>query len=212
MGAHASAGKVQGTKDYERLEAGVYPARCIQVVELGVSTKHYPAAHGKPAQDKEVKEVLLVWETNEQMEDGRPFIVSWRGSNSLYDKANLYKMLKSWRGKDFTADELKKFALGNILDKCCLLNVSKTESNGKIYNNIVTVMPLAKGMTCNDRVNELVDFGINDLGTPEFDKVYPYVQKWILDSHEGKAFTIGGSTTSSQEEPSTLVDDGDLPF
>lgn len=35
MGAKSSQGEYTEAKDYELMEAGVYAARCIQVVELG---------------------------------------------------------------------------------------------------------------------------------------------------------------------------------
>lgn len=180
MGAQTS-GNVAPTADYQTLEAGTYAARCIQVVELGTHTNDFKG------EVKDRKELMLVFETGEQMEDGRPFTVNWRGTNTLNEKGTLYKMLTAWRGKTFTPSELARFELKNILDKCCLCNVLAKESkNGRVYNSVGGIMPLPKGMACADRVNELVDFGIGDLGTPEAEKVWPWVMKIILESHEAK--------------------------
>ena len=184
MGATSSFKSGAGA-ELERPASGVYPARCVQVVELGTHDKEWQGKIKKTA------EVLIVWELSELMEDGRPFVVNWRGTNSLSDKAHLFKMLNDWRGKSFTESELECFALGNILDKTCLLNVvtEKSKKNDKIYTNVKSIMPLAKGMNVINRVNDLVDFGITDLGTPVWDKLYPWVQKVIAEkSDEGKIF------------------------
>lgn len=195
MGAQSSAGNVKEVKSYERCDAGVYPARCIQVVELG---SHDVEWQGDV---KTKKELLIVWELSELMEDGRPFVVSWRGTNSLNEKSGLYKLLVSWRGKQFEPKELKAFALSAILDKCCMVNISKetNKHTGRDFNKVISVMPLPKGMSCPDRTNDLVDFGIDDLGSPIFEKIYPYVQRIILDSHEGKRF-MGTQTSDNYED------------
>ena len=47
----------------------------------------------------------------------------------------------------------------------------ETSKAGKEFNKVISVMPLPKGMKCDERANDLIDFGIGDLGTTEFDKV-----------------------------------------
>lgn len=180
MGAQ-TCGSENKTTNYEIMEAGTYPMRCIQVVELGTHQVEYQG------EMKDRKELMIVWETNELMEDGRPFTVNWRGTNSLNEKSKLYSMLTAWRGRKFTPEELKGFELKNILDKCCLGNITKeTSKSGKDFNKVTGVMPLPKGMTCGDRHNDLVDFGIGDYNTEEANKLWPWVLKIISESHEIK--------------------------
>lgn len=210
MGATSTKGE---STDFERPESGVYAARCIQVVELGTHEKEDFIKKTL----KRAPELLIVWEISEKMQDGKPFIVTWRGTNSLYEKANLYKILTDWRGRSFTEAELNCFALGNLLDKVCLLNiVTEPAKNGKTYTNVKTVTPLPKGMEVPDRINELVDFGIQDLGTKIFDQLYPWVQKYIAEkSDEGKVFyknkPLPEKAKSADEGVSTVPDD-DIPF
>jgi hypothetical protein len=198
MGASTSGSTKQVT-DYERVDAGVYPARCIQVVELGTHDNTYQG------ETKKRKELMIVWEiSGELMQDGRPFVVSWRGTNTLNEKGQLYKMLISWRGAPFTDSQLQKFELKNILDACCMINISKeTSKAGKIFNKVITVMPLPKGMKCDERQNPLVDFGITDINNDEFTKLWPWVQRIVLESDEGKRFN--GSVDNNDDED-------DLPF
>lgn len=206
MGATSKANS--GGGDFERPENGTYPARCIQVVELGTHNKEWKG------ESKKVEELMITWEISELMQDGKPFVVNWRGTNSLSEKANLYKMLNAWRGKSFTEAELNEFHLGKLLDACCLISVvTETGKNGKEYTNVSSIMPLPKGMKAIDRVNPLVDFGICDLGTEEYDKLWPWVQKIVDSSDEGKEFhgQAPPKGNSGSNEPPTDPDD-DIPF
>jgi len=188
------SGKNSGGGDYEIPDAGSYPARCIQVVELGTHENTHPKA--KKGATKE--EILIVWELSETMEDGRPFVVNWRGTASIGEKAHLRnKILVPWRGKPFTDAELEEFDLANVLGAPCLLNVVHKESGEKTYVNVESIMPLPKGMKAEEAVNDLVNFEVVDyndddmppkIDCPEFRKLYAWVQKIIFDSHEGKAF------------------------
>lgn len=204
MGAKSKA--ASGGGDYERPENGTYAARCIQVVELGTHDKTW---EGKT---KQVEELLIVWELSEKMEDGRPFVVNWRGTNSLSEKANLYKMLTAWRGKSFTKAELDEFMLGKLLDAPCMLSVVTEEGkNGKEYTNVSSIMPLPKGMKAEERVNDLVDFGICDLGGEEWDKLYPWVQSLIEKSAEGKEFFGSSAPKGNKPKQAESIDD-EIPF
>jgi hypothetical protein len=204
MGAKSSAGT--GGGDFERPENGSYPARCIQVVELGTHDKEW---EGK---SKKVEELMITWEISELMEDGKPFVVNWRGTNSLSDRANLYKMLVAWRGKAFTPEELGEFHLGKLLNATCLISVvTEKGKNGKDYTNVSSIMPLPKGMKAIDRQNETVDFGICDLGGEEYKNLWPWVQTIIEKSDEGKEF-FGQAPPSGMPNQGPVATDDDIPF
>ena len=198
MGCVTSAGnqgKQSTTTNYERAESGAYPARCIQCIDLGTRDNEYQG------EVKKRKELMITWELSELMQDGRPFVVSWRGTNTLNEKGKLFQILTSWRGKPFTTDELKKFELSNILDACCMINISKeTSKAGKDFNKVISVMRLPKGMQAEPRVNELVDFGINDITNEElFGKLYPWVQNIVKDSDEYKALSFQPTSQPTNE-------------
>jgi len=210
-------GKSSGTsgeeKNYQRCEGGAYVGRCIRIVDMGT--------HVMPYRDKETgaevtkHEIQVTFELgSELMEDGKPFVVSWTGTPSINEKSNLHKMLVAWRGKPFTPDELKSFDLNLILDKCCLVNVTKTPSKDgkKFYNNVQSVMQLPKGMPTADRVNDLVTFDLStDLGNEEkLNKLWPFEKKKVMTSNEGMAYFSGvpNSSVTQNSEPSVE----DLPF
>ena len=185
MGVKATASG-GGGGNFERLESGAYPARCVHVIGMGTHPNNHPQAK---AGSKKV-EVMIVWEVSELMEDGRPFTVNKRYTLSLGTKANLYKDLVAWRAKAFTDDELQGFDLSNILDAKCLLSISKTEKGDKTYNKVEGVMPLPKGMEVIERQNPLIDFAVEELGSNEetMKQIWPWVKKIIWESEEGKVF------------------------
>lgn len=205
MGAtFKGADSTGGQKSYEIMDGGVYPGRCIRVVEVGTQTKTF---NNEP---KEIIELVITWETNELMEDGRPFIVSWKGTNSLNNKAKLYKLLSDWRGKPFTPDEAKAFQVSNILDKPCLLNVVQEEwkdrdGNIRVSNHVASVMPLPKGMNCNERHNDLLDFGCPQDIPLLWNKLYPSEKKLLRKSKEYK------NLYGEAENPPTIADESQAP-
>ena len=168
------------SKVYERPEAGTYAAVCINVIDLGTHTE---ADFNDKTKMVDKRKLKITWElTNELMQDGRPFVVSWDGNTSFNEKSTLYKMLTSWRGKPFTDEEKRKFELKNILDKPCMLNVLLTD---KGYNKVAGVMPLPKGMSLGERQNPIVDFSIDMIGTETFTALPNFIKDKIWASHEG---------------------------
>ena len=214
MGASVSAGNFTDDKNYELMEGGVYPARCIQVVDLGSHKNTHPSA----APDAVKKELIIIWEVSgELMQDGRPFTINKRYTMSLNEKAILRKELASWRGRQFTDDELQNFALAKILDAPCMLNITKTagkKNKDKEYNNVLSVMPLMKGMTLAPRVNELVDFGIDDRKDEALlAKLWPWVRKVIEESYEAKGIPIPGHDTPAETKNDPPFGESDeIPF
>ncbi len=120
--------------------AGVHQAVACDVVDMGNLETTWNG-------QKKIKHVIrLVWQVEELMDDGKPFIVQSRYTASLHEKARLRKDLESWRGKPFTDAELEAFDLEVLIGVNCLLNVVQTSKNGTTYANVTAVMPLKKGM------------------------------------------------------------------
>lgn len=120
---------------------GVHAAVCVDVVDLGIVKVTY--------KDKttEQHKIRIVWQIDEDQKDGKPFECSQRYTLSLHEKAGLRKMLESWRGRQFTEEELQGFDVETILGKPCMLNIIHNNKQGTTYANVVGVMRLGKGMT-----------------------------------------------------------------
>lgn len=120
---------------------GNHQGVCCDVVDLGIQEEEW---NGKVSEKWKCR---LIWELNEVDEEtGKRFTVSRKFTVSLHENASLRKMLKSWRGKDFTEDELGKFDLETVIGANCLLNVVHNVSGDRTYANVETVTPLPKGM------------------------------------------------------------------
>jgi hypothetical protein len=125
--------------------AGSYLARCVQLIDMGTQTSTFEG------EVKRARKVLAAWEILDdecRRDDGQPFILSKRFTQSLHEKSALRKTLASWRGRDFTPSELRGFDLATVLGKDAFLSVIHTEKDGKTYANIAAVMKPPKGMTC----------------------------------------------------------------
>ncbi len=133
----ASAGS-GGT--FQPAPAGLHQAVCIDVIDMGIVESVYG---GKP---KSQHKVRLAWVIDELTDEGQPFFVQKRYTLSLHEKSTLRKDLESWRGKPFTDEELKAFDLERLLGVNGQVNVQQVEKNGKTYANVISIVPLGKGM------------------------------------------------------------------
>lgn len=134
----ASAGD---SKTYTPAPVGVHQAVCVDVVDLGLLKVSYG---GK---DKEQHKIYIAWQIDEtDPADGSRFVAFKRYTLSLHEKATLRKELEGWRGKPFSDDELVAFDVEKLIGVNCQINIQHKASNGKTYANIMSIMPLAKGM------------------------------------------------------------------
>lgn len=133
-------------KTFDPAPAGVHQAVCVDVVDLGILDVTW---QGKSKQQHKIN---VAWQIAETRDDGKPFLVFKRYTLSLGEKANLRKDLESWRGRAFTAEEEQGFDVERLIGASCLLNIQHNESGGKTYANVVSVMPLLKGMPKMDAV------------------------------------------------------------
>ena len=131
---------VKGGSSFLPAPDGVHDAVCVDVVDMGMVDGPYGPKH----------QLRIVWEIDAAMEDGRRFLAQKRYGASLHEKATLHKDLKSWRGRPFTTEELDGFDVEAVIGANCLINVqhkASTKDPKRTYANVVSVMPLIKGMT-----------------------------------------------------------------
>jgi hypothetical protein len=174
--------------DYKPIEAGAYAAVCSRVIDLGTQTTSYNG------EEKSARKVLITWEVPEvQVEwEGqvRPATISQTFTASLHEKASLRKVLESWRGRSFTADELKGFDTKNVLGAPCFLNIVHTEKDGRTYANVAAVMPLPKGMD-RPSASALVNFDLDNYEPEVLDSLHDKLKEKIKASPEYRNLTSG---------------------
>lgn len=124
-----------GGGDFPKPKPGLHNAVCTAVFDLG----DQPGFQGK-IQHK----IVIFWELEERIEggeyDGERFVVSRMFTLSLNEKASLRAFLESWRGKAFTADELRGWDVERVDNVPCLVSVVLDEKDGRTYANVSAVM------------------------------------------------------------------------
>lgn len=127
-------------KTFDPAPAGVHQGVCVDVIDLGILDVTW---QGK---SKKQHKINVAWQIAELREDGKPFLVFKRYTLSLSEKANLRKDLESWRGRAFTREEEMGFDVESVIGANCLLNIQHNQVADKTYANVVSIMPLVKGM------------------------------------------------------------------
>lgn len=152
---------------------GTYLAVCNMLVDLG---DQYNEQFGKTQ-----RKVLIGWELPEETFESNGVTktrqLSQKYTQSLSERGNLRKDLASWRGRDFTPEELEAFDLRNIVGASCLLNVIHREYNGNKYANIAGVVALPKGMP---KAGLSAPAIVIDLDTATLDDI-DQLPNWIAD-------------------------------
>lgn len=125
-------------KDFTPAPEGLHQAVCVDVVDKGLVDGPWGP---KPT-------IQIRWQLEQADEaTGKRFMVVANYNLSLNEKANLRKILKGWRGRDFTAEELKGFDLEKLVGANCQLQlIHNLSDNGRTYANVQTVVPIGKGM------------------------------------------------------------------
>jgi hypothetical protein len=182
-----------GGTTYTPCPAGSYLARCVQLIDLGTQTATYEG------ETKRARKVLVAWEVLDdecRRDDGAPFILSKRFTQSLHEKAALRKTLTSWRGRDFTPVELKGFELKAVLGKDAFISVVHAEKDGKTFANIAAVMKPHTGLNAQvDSVETLQHWSMAAPDWTVFAQLTPRLVEQISASPEYQALTPPKSVT-----------------
>ena len=138
----ASAGD---TKSYTPAPEGTHQAVCVDVIDRGNLKSAFLDDKGN---EKWQHKIDIVWQIGETRDDGTRFLLNKRYTLSLNEKAALRRDLESWRGKAFTEQELTGFDVETVIGANCLINLQHKPGRepGKVFANVVSVMPLLKNM------------------------------------------------------------------
>ena len=177
--------KDKGNADFKRIPPGSYIARCYLLVDMGEQL-----SDGKFGQSVQHK-IRLGWEVFGEDETGAPLTVEFEGVQrqmtigktytlSLNEKAGLRKDLTSWRGRDFSPEELEGFDITNILNVYCMLNITTSEKDGKTYTNISAITPLPSALKNAKPApdHEVMTFNLDEPDWSTFENL----PEWLSDT------------------------------
>lgn len=134
---------VTAGQSYQLPSEGSVQGVLAEVVDQGLITTEWNGE--KKTQHK----CLLTFEITEEKQDGENqerLIVSRQFTASLDERGNLRKFLEGWRGRSFTADELKAFDLASLVGANAILSLSHNTKGDRTYCNIASAARLLAGM------------------------------------------------------------------
>jgi hypothetical protein len=205
--------KDSGGRDFKPMPAGVHLAICNAVVDLGIQQTTYKG------EAKSQHQVYLRWEvpdeTVEYEKDGRkvvgPATIGRTYTLSLSEKANLRKVLENWRGKPFTADELKGFDITNVAGKCCQIMVQHDTRSDKTYANVTGVMGVSRDQAPRARelkpANGVLVYALDDHDPQAFDAL----PKWIKEKLAERVPAQSAKTANAAAPAGDVDFNDDIP-
>jgi len=166
------------------IPADTYISRCIGVFDLGMQHNvTYDKMEHKAVFQFEIPEVRMEYE-KDGVQVNNPRVVSKTFTLSLHKKANLYKALVAWRGKEFTPEELDRFDVFNVLGQPCMLQIinvqGKSTNADRVYSNIEQIGKVYKGLEVPELELEIRQFSFEDIETYEQMMEYKdIVPEWV---------------------------------
>jgi hypothetical protein len=207
--------------NFKPVPAGMHLARCYRIIDMGTQETSF---EGVTDYKRKLK---FVWEVHGEEEDGtplkteknEPFIITKDYTNTWGEKGTLRKDLQSWRGKEFTNEEQRRFDIKTVLDKWCMINVTHKagKSAGKVYANVTALTPVPsriKSMGLPAAFNKAQIFTLSEPDMAMFDTFSEWLQKQIMSSPEWKTLQNSPAKESKESKASSGFDDmdDDIPF
>ena len=205
MGLNAS--KIKGSnrgenfkefKPQDPIEAGTYPARVVQVLDLGLQEQRPYQGQEKPP----ANEIMLTYELldefcldddGEPMEDKPRWISETMPIRSL--QSELAKSTKRYEAIDPSHNYSGDFS--QMVGDPCMVTITvspPSKKTGKVYNNITGVasMRVKQAKSAPELVNPPKTF---DLDEPDME-VFESLPEWLQDKIKGN-LEFSGSTLES---------------
>ncbi len=209
------------------LPAGLYPARCSALIDLGTHEETPPrgartllSASGKPpstianAADRSLQPPQTVPQARSRrlilltftvfLHDGSTIRQSRQFSLSTNTRSGLFKFLTPWLGA--TWHKAGKIRPTHITEQPCLLNLQHSETTnpatGQPWLNIVSASPLLAGMTVPDLRWPAKIFSLRAPDRAIFLRLPAWMTRRIRSSQEWQQLTQATGSTSRKPQPS----------
>lgn len=205
---------------------GTHKAICVQIVDQGTKEGAYGTYYS----------YRFVFEVKDKQDPENPYLIAEQFILGLHPKSPLRKMLASWRGRDFNAQEISDYnknidlLFKNVVGKGCMISVVAVNRGDKTYHNVNAVLNLDKE-DWFEPVTPIVffsiqnDFPINKENQEQLKMLPEWVQQQTLEKNEVirlvyKEYNMqiptweqwSGNTESSEPRASEPVINDDIPF
>lgn len=194
--------------EFKPAPEGTHIARCFACISLGTQ-------HSEKFADS--FKILLMFELPKEMieteEGAKPAVVSKEYTLSIGPKSNLGKALQSWRGRAFTADEMKGFEIANVIGAPCQVTVShKPSAKGGVWADILTITGIPKGYQMPAQWHKSCRYEIEQGKDEAFAALPEWIRKKILACEEFQPSTIKPMTTPEPPEAPAPDEEDSVPF
>jgi hypothetical protein len=196
------------------IPAGTHHAICYGVVDIGTQREVWD---GNEKLKRKVNFLFEIPSERIQIEKDGKRIDLPRGThkkftNTLSDKSDLYKNLVSWRGAQFTPEQLKGFDLFTVIGANCLLQmVAGTAKDGSAITYVNGIMGLPKGMPKLKSENKHVMYSIDENGLNIPDGVPDWMKKIIMESPEIMAINKAANNQELNKAQSQYMENTNAP-
>ena len=190
-GLNAKKVKSTGGHRQEAIDAGSYPARVVQIIDLGVQPQRPHQGKTKPPVQmirityEFVDEFCLDEAGEEQLDKPR-----WVSEDIPFYSLDADRAKSTLCYKALDPEDVNDGDFEGLIDTPCNVTITKTQGKGKNsdkeYNNISAVsgMRPKDRKKCEPLVNEPVFFSIDSPVKDDFDKLSDYVKDKIKEGLE----------------------------
>ena len=138
--------------EYEQVPAGTYVATCYRFIDRGTQTKNFMG------QEKRRHEIMLSFELDELMTDGRPYTINKIYSWSMHPMYSLRKDLETWRGKPFAHSDFSAFNTRSLLGLPATITITHdlSKDGERTFARLSSIGKPMKGMPTPALINPMV--------------------------------------------------------
>ena len=198
----------------ENIEPGVYPARLVQIIDLGLQAQRPFQGKDKPP----AQEIMLTYELVDEFmkdENGEPLENKPRWVSETLPFYGLHadkaKSTQRYLALDPKGDYDGDFTKA-IESPCNVTIVNNAGKDGKVYDNVahIAAMRPKDAVACPELVNPSKVFDCDNPDMDVFNKLPEWIQKKIKENlnYEGSALQklAGSGVTKSAEKKASNVD------
>lgn len=187
------------TKPAIAIENGVYPAKLVQIIQVG---SHYfckKNANGDVVSEWYSPQILLgfefptvVFETAEGVKmSALKSSTYFLSMNESRNGIGLREIIDGLRGSsEYTDEELQQFDISKFLGKTCFIKLEEVDSKGKIYTNISEITPVKPEDVASIQIDPEVTrrtpilITLGDFRNIESFELPQWIEEKIVDSKE----------------------------
>ena len=148
----------------------------------------------------------IKWKDADGNEQEGPVVIGKTYTASLSEKSNLRKDLQSWRGRAFSAEELKKFDVSRLLGVSATISITHNEKDGRTYANVGAIGGLPKGMPAVEAENGTTLYDDDNTHT------YERLPKWLKEKIDARIIPTGKTDANDPDAWRNQELDDDVPF